>query len=269
MVTYLSARHSRNAVPQWNASTTLSAADARLLQDRGSGAALVASRRGRPRPAPLHAHSRTRRRGRQGRTPHALARRRAARAVQQRRARPARRPGRAAHDLRRRHRRDAPCRARAARASPHRRRLRRGAVEDVRRGRSVAARVRRPLPAARRARRLRAGAGDVALDPLLLAFQLKLHGLAGFAPRLSAVLLLRRRGCAARALLGRRGRRRLRLLPGRPRRSRRPRSRRWPPCCGRRSPSCPSSLLRLPRSLPAAPPTSMPSTAASACARWR
>ena len=28
--------------------------------------------------------------------------------------------------------------------------------------------------------------GDVALDPLLLAFQLKLHGLAGFAPRLSA-----------------------------------------------------------------------------------
>jgi DNA repair protein RecO (recombination protein O) len=26
--------------------------------------------------------------------------------------------------------------------------------------------------------------GDVALDPLLLAFQLKLHGLAGFAPRL-------------------------------------------------------------------------------------
>jgi DNA repair protein RecO (recombination protein O) len=29
-------------------------------------------------------------------------------------------------------------------------------------------------------------AGDVALDPLLLAFQLKLHGLAGFAPRLAA-----------------------------------------------------------------------------------
>jgi DNA repair protein RecO (recombination protein O) len=29
-------------------------------------------------------------------------------------------------------------------------------------------------------------AGDVALDPLLLAFQLKLHGLAGFAPRLVA-----------------------------------------------------------------------------------
>ena len=29
-------------------------------------------------------------------------------------------------------------------------------------------------------------AGDVALDPLLLAFQLKLHGLAGFAPRLGA-----------------------------------------------------------------------------------
>jgi len=28
--------------------------------------------------------------------------------------------------------------------------------------------------------------GDVALDPLLLAFQLKLHGLAGFAPRLAA-----------------------------------------------------------------------------------
>jgi DNA repair protein RecO (recombination protein O) len=31
-----------------------------------------------------------------------------------------------------------------------------------------------------------AASGDVALDPLLLAFQLKLHGLAGFAPRLSA-----------------------------------------------------------------------------------
>ena len=28
--------------------------------------------------------------------------------------------------------------------------------------------------------------GDIALDPLLLAFQLKLHGLAGFAPRLAA-----------------------------------------------------------------------------------
>jgi DNA repair protein RecO (recombination protein O) len=31
-----------------------------------------------------------------------------------------------------------------------------------------------------------AAPGDVALDPLLLAFQLKLHGLAGFAPRLAA-----------------------------------------------------------------------------------
>ena len=31
-----------------------------------------------------------------------------------------------------------------------------------------------------------AGTGDIALDPLLLAFQLKLHGLAGFAPRLAA-----------------------------------------------------------------------------------
>src|SRR3978361_2157713 len=29
-----------------------------------------------------------------------------------------------------------------------------------------------------------AAPGDIALDPLLLAFQLKLHGLAGFAPRL-------------------------------------------------------------------------------------
>jgi DNA repair protein RecO (recombination protein O) len=34
--------------------------------------------------------------------------------------------------------------------------------------------------------------GDVALDPLLLAFQLKLHGLAGFAPRLAACA-----GCGA------------------------------------------------------------------------
>jgi DNA repair protein RecO (recombination protein O) len=31
-----------------------------------------------------------------------------------------------------------------------------------------------------------AAPGDIALDPLLLAFQLKLHGLAGFAPRLAA-----------------------------------------------------------------------------------
>ena len=31
-----------------------------------------------------------------------------------------------------------------------------------------------------------AAPGDVAHDPLLLAFQLKLHGLAGFAPRLAA-----------------------------------------------------------------------------------
>ena len=74
----------------------------------------------------------------------------------------------------------------AARAGPHRRRLRRGAAQVVRRGRSLAARVRCALPAARRARRLRAGPGDIALDPLLLAFQLKLHGLAGFAPRLAA-----------------------------------------------------------------------------------
>jgi DNA repair protein RecO (recombination protein O) len=37
-----------------------------------------------------------------------------------------------------------------------------------------------------------AAAGDVALDPLLLAFQLKLHGLAGFAPRLAACA-----GCGA------------------------------------------------------------------------
>jgi DNA repair protein RecO (recombination protein O) len=35
---------------------------------------------------------------------------------------------------------------------------------------------------------------DVALDPLLLAFQLKLHGLAGFAPRLAACASCAREG---------------------------------------------------------------------------
>ena len=58
--------------------------------------------------------------------------------------------------------------------------------------------------------------GDVALDPLLLAFQLKLHGLAGFAPRLAACAACCGRGRAARALLGLGRRRRLRQLPRRP-----------------------------------------------------
>src|SRR5664279_3745317 len=77
-------------IPAPGPSTTLTAADARLLQDRGGGAALAAIGRGGPHPAPLHARSRARRRGRQGRAPDALARRCAPRAVQPRRARAAR-----------------------------------------------------------------------------------------------------------------------------------------------------------------------------------
>ena len=151
--------HSRNVGCRLarDASTTLSAADARLLQDRGGGAALAAPGRGRPRPPPLHALARARRRGRQGRAAHALARRRAARAVQPRRARAARGPRRAAHDLaastrsRRTTRvREQPERARIAGACGE------ALLQDVRRGRSVAAGVRRALPPARRARRLRA-----------------------------------------------------------------------------------------------------------------
>jgi DNA repair protein RecO (recombination protein O) len=42
-----------------------------------------------------------------------------------------------------------------------------------------------------------AAPGDIAHDPLLLAFQLKLHGLAGFAPRLAACA-----SCSAEAVCG-------------------------------------------------------------------
>ena len=113
-----------------------------------------------------------------------------------------------------------------------------------------------------------AAPGDVALDPLLLAFQLKLHGLAGFAPRLAAcascsaegVPLVRFSASAGGAVCG--------GCPGAVP-SRRARSRRSPRSSARRSPSSPSSPLASPPPLPAAPPISMPSTAASACARWR
>ena len=97
-------------------------------------------------------------------------------------------------------------------------------------------------------------AGDVALDPLLLAFQLKLHGLAGFAPAARRPApVVRGRGRAARALLGGRRRRRLRLLPGRhPAAARRPRG------AGRSAPGASRRAARRsprtsPRPSPAAP----------------
>ena len=112
-------------------------------------------------------------------------------------------------------------------------------------------------------------AGDVALDPLLLAFQLKLHGLAGFAPRLAACAGCGGRGRAARALLGGRRRRRLRRLPGR-----------HPAAAGRAGGAGRSAQGASRRGAVAGPerrrdrralrlPISTPSTAASACARSR
>ena len=140
----------------WSASTTLSAADARLLQDRGGGAALAAIGRGRPRPAPLHA----RLAGASARSPRACGAPARASARGSSRSATSRScctrgagsctRSRGVDTLATHH--DGP---RAARAGAHRGRERRGAAEDVRRGRSVAARVRRALPAARRARRLR------------------------------------------------------------------------------------------------------------------
>ena len=91
----------------------------------------------------------------------------------------------------------------------------------------------------------------------------------GLRPAARGLRGLRGRGRAARALLGGRRRRRVRLLPGRRPAAARRASRRWPLCSGRRSPSCPRSPRTSPRPSRAAPPISMPSTAASACARWR
>ena len=93
--------------------------------------------------------------------------------------------------------------------------------------------------------------GDVALDPLLLAFQLKLHGLAGFAPRLAAcascsaegVPLVRFSASAGGAVCGGCPGAAPRSPPGRARGARRA-----PPLAA--PPSSPSSLPASPRPLP-------------------
>ena len=166
--------------------------------------------------------------------------------------------------------RDAPRGPRAAGAGPHRERERRGAAEDVRRGRPVAARVRRALPAARRARRLRAGAAATSLSiRCCWPSSSSCTGWRG-SPRASRpappapaedVPLVRFSAAAGGAVCG--------GCPGAVSAAagRTRGARRAPPA--RRSPSCPSSPPASPPPLPAAPPISMPSTAASACARWR
>ena len=90
--------------------------DGRNLQDRGRGAAIDPLRRGRPRAAPLQRRPRTGRGGGQGSAADALAPGRAARADGARPARAARRPRRALHRDRGRHR-PRPPRAAGAAAS--------------------------------------------------------------------------------------------------------------------------------------------------------
>ena len=126
---------------------------ARVLQDRGSRAALDPLRRGRPRAAPLHGRSRADRGDREGRAAGGIAARREARAAQPGAARAAPGPRRALHDPPGRHGARPSGAARAARGARARNAGLRGGAAPARLDGAQPARLQPALQRARAARR--------------------------------------------------------------------------------------------------------------------